>query len=87
MNKIKFKGIGKIDKDSVFIRLSDFDDQYVHPNGKTCLGEQKYIIKTGTIGAAIWLKKDAETLIKLLGHKNLETVKVINVLGADLSLN
>lgn len=79
-------GINSIDKDSCFIRLSNKQGYYLHVE-KLNEKQARYVVKLGTVGAAIWRKESAELFIKESEYNNLEAVKVIDILGTDASMN
>lgn len=83
-NSMIFIGQNSIGEDSYFIRLSNDNTYYLHPR----IGEGGvFEIKKGTTGAGIWKKEKAEYLMGVVNEKNLEIVKVFDILGNDGSLN
>jgi hypothetical protein len=85
---MELKGINSIGDDSYFIRLSDKNDVYLHPDKSLETAEEVgYKLIEGTKGAGIWKKQQALNLIMESGASNLEIVKTRDVLGNDSSLN
>lgn len=85
---MEYNGINKIGDDAYFIRLKDNKTHYLHPD-KTIEDDENigYRVKEGNIGAGIWHKRQALNIIEFSGAKNLEIVRVKDVLGSDGSSN
>ena len=79
-----FTGQNLIGVDSYFIRLSNDNTYYLHPRIKE---SGVFDVKKGTVGAGIWKKVNAKYLMDSVNEKNLEVVKVFEILGNVGSLN
>ena len=83
-----YQGSNAIGDDTYFIRLKDNRGFYLHPDPSlTNSKEIGYTVREGIKGAGGWTKQNAIALIISIGAKNLEIVKVTDIIGKDHSSN
>lgn len=89
---VPIRGMNAIGDDAYFIRMKDNKNIFLHPDpSKETEKEVVYVLVEGTIGAAIFHKKQAENMIfhayMESTASNLEMVGVKEIVGNDSSLN
>lgn len=84
-------GVNYLDKESYFIRLKDSPTVFLHFEGDNPENKEevKYVFKEGPVGAAVFLRKKAESFMRKTGidRRGAELASVRKVLGADSSMN
>ena len=71
-----------VKKNSVFLRLKDKPDHYIHLHSEN-KKEFVYVVKRGVVGACIWEKEKGLEFIKEEGLSNVEIIDVRSILKED----